>query len=244
MSTRTHTVSAGETLSAIAREAGLTLAEIMAANLNIKDPDVVAVGQTIFIPSSSAGGPAAAVAVAETRIYTVRGGDTLGVIARRYGVEVAELLAANNIANPDRIRAGQQLTIPVKGAPAEPKPRPAEAAPQNGGGQPQAVEARPQNGGGPAGADANAILARCRPSGASERTARQDRLTVTGVAASRRMAATDARMVLPYMSKFDEAARAHGLPPALLAGIASRESRGGAILARDGTGDNGHGFGL
>jgi len=43
--------------------------------------------------------------------YTVRLGDTLFSIARRFGTTVAKLQAANGIANPNRIFAGQVLVI-------------------------------------------------------------------------------------------------------------------------------------
>lgn len=221
---QTHTVNANETLSGIAGRFGLTLADIMAANLNITDPDVIAVGQTIHIPGEG-GARVPTALVAESHIYTVRSGDTMGVIARRYEIDLNELLDANReIKNPDRIRAGQQIIIPARGGTQPDEPQ-------------EVVTGQPAN-------DSNAILARCNPTGASARTARQDKLRVTGVEASKRMAETDARMVLPYMTKFDEAGRAHGLPPALLAAIASRESRGGAVLDRNGEGDHGHGFGL
>jgi LysM repeat protein/peptidoglycan hydrolase-like protein with peptidoglycan-binding domain len=241
---RNHTVVAGDTLASIAAQAGLTLAEVMAANLDIKNPDVIAVGQVILLPAKG-GGDAPAVAVAETTIYTVRSGDSLAVIARRYEIDLPALLAANaNISNPDRIRAGQTIIIPVKMPPPEPRNGNGggngDAQPQDGGGRTRAVGSEAA----PAGEDPNAVLARCPRKGASERTARQDRLSFAGVRASRKMAENDARHVLPFMAKFNEAARRHGLPPALLAAIASRESRGGVILAKDGTGDNGHGFGL
>ncbi|NNE96221.1 MAG: LysM peptidoglycan-binding domain-containing protein [Acidimicrobiales bacterium] len=44
--------------------------------------------------------------------YTVRSGDTLGHIAARYDVSVAQIVAENNITNPNRIRVGQVLSIP------------------------------------------------------------------------------------------------------------------------------------
>lgn len=44
--------------------------------------------------------------------YTVKPGDTLSEIAAQHGVTTAELAAANNLANPDRIFEGQSLTIP------------------------------------------------------------------------------------------------------------------------------------
>jgi peptidoglycan L-alanyl-D-glutamate endopeptidase CwlK len=48
-------------------------------------------------------------------MYTVRKGDTLGGIARRfYGASgrFSLIVAANRITNPDQLRAGQQLIIP------------------------------------------------------------------------------------------------------------------------------------
>jgi len=46
--------------------------------------------------------------------YTVRQGDTLGRIARDNDVSLSDLVAANNLSNPDLIRPGQVLVIPTK----------------------------------------------------------------------------------------------------------------------------------
>ncbi|HMJ26211.1 MAG TPA: hypothetical protein VK475_10295 [Pyrinomonadaceae bacterium] len=93
-----------------------------------------------------------------------------------------------------------------------------------------------------AGAGVNAILDLFQPAGASPKTAKQDHLA-GGVASSETMAKTDRNRVMASKEKFKLAARAHNLPPALLAAIASRESRGGAVL-KNGFGDGGHGFGI
>jgi phage tail protein X len=48
-------------------------------------------------------------------IYTVRKGDTLGAIARRFYGATSRfplIVSANRIANPDRLRIGQSLIIP------------------------------------------------------------------------------------------------------------------------------------
>lgn len=47
-----------------------------------------------------------------TFLYTVRRGDTLWGLSRRYGTTVAELVRLNRIANPNLIYAGQVLRIP------------------------------------------------------------------------------------------------------------------------------------
>jgi predicted chitinase/LysM repeat protein len=44
--------------------------------------------------------------------YSIRSGDTLSGIAGRFNTSAQALAAANNIANPNLIYAGQQLTIP------------------------------------------------------------------------------------------------------------------------------------
>jgi len=62
-------------------------------------------------------------------LHAVRSGETLGMIARRYGVGMQQLAAYNGIANPDRIYAGQALRIPPKIQPTALPPQPTPAAP-------------------------------------------------------------------------------------------------------------------
>lgn len=45
--------------------------------------------------------------------YTVKSGDTMSAIARRYGVSVNVIAEFNGIENVDRIREGQTLVIPT-----------------------------------------------------------------------------------------------------------------------------------
>ena len=80
---------------------------------------------------------APAPAAAETS-YTVAYGDTLWSIADSHGTTVSEIARANNIADPNLIYAGQQLTIPGQAPapavppaapPPEPSPQPAPVPP-------------------------------------------------------------------------------------------------------------------
>lgn len=48
----------------------------------------------------------------EQRTYRVRSGDTLSAIAERFDTTVRALVRANDIENPNEIRAGEELVIP------------------------------------------------------------------------------------------------------------------------------------
>ena len=115
-----HVVAPGETLSAIAHRYGASISALASAN-GISDPDLVRIGARLQVPAGSGGSGGSAAA---TRSHTVASGETLAGIARRYGVTVGALVAANRISNPNLIRIGQALTVPAAtstpGAPAGP----------------------------------------------------------------------------------------------------------------------------
>jgi murein DD-endopeptidase MepM/ murein hydrolase activator NlpD len=53
------------------------------------------------------------VALLSNTTYQVRPGDTLAAIATRYNTSISELVAANNLSNPNQLRINQTLTIPA-----------------------------------------------------------------------------------------------------------------------------------
>jgi len=61
--------------------------------------------------------------------YVVQPGDTLGALAARLGLGVAQLAAHNGLPSPDLIYVGQRLELPQAGGPAA-----QSAAPREGGG--------------------------------------------------------------------------------------------------------------
>lgn len=109
----TYTVQPGDTLFAIAAAHGTTVAQLVALN-GLADPNQLAVGQVLLISPEPAPSPAPSTptAPATTTTYTVVAGDTLFSIGQRFGVSVADLVAANGLANPNALAVGQQLVIP------------------------------------------------------------------------------------------------------------------------------------
>lgn len=132
----TYVVKSGESLWSVAKKHHLTVAELTAAN-SLAANAALRPGQKLKIPGKSgAAAPAAAAATTTTAAapsaksadttatpaaargsndvvkHTVKSGETLGAIARSYGVKASEIAVANNISDPAKIKAGDQLTIP------------------------------------------------------------------------------------------------------------------------------------
>lgn len=123
-----YVVVAGDTLGTIAESfAGVSAVAIMEANA-MSDPNSLYVGQALIIPGYAA--PAAAspqtsleqgtttsatsptVTEDEAVTHVVQPGDTLYGIAEIYNIGAPAIISANNIANGNQLRVGQQLTIP------------------------------------------------------------------------------------------------------------------------------------
>ena len=81
--------------------------------------------------------------LATAKEHVVADGQTIGKIAKRYQISIAELCKANNMSRRDKIKPGQRLTIPEKGetstASFEAEREPARAEPDA---PPRDVEAR------------------------------------------------------------------------------------------------------
>jgi LysM repeat protein len=65
-------------------------------------------------------------------IYTVKPGDTLGLIADQFGVDIEEIIAVNNLADPDWLEPGMRLIIPLKAGPVQPVSDNPTVTPQEG----------------------------------------------------------------------------------------------------------------
>jgi GH25 family lysozyme M1 (1,4-beta-N-acetylmuramidase) len=111
-----HTITAGDTFDSIASKYGVTLRELLIANPQLlRTGDQLTVPVAAAIPSESGGSTGSTSGGGSTstpRTYTVKSGDTLTVIAVKYGTTVAAIASANNITNINNISMGQVLIIP------------------------------------------------------------------------------------------------------------------------------------
>ncbi|HJR73203.1 MAG TPA: LysM peptidoglycan-binding domain-containing protein [Luteimonas sp.] len=116
----TVTVHRGDTLSKIAHDNGVSLSALIAANPQIRNPNLIYAGQTVHLPGGGDGS------------VRVQRGDTLSGIAADRGVSLQSLLQANPQfrSNPDLIYPNQIVRIPGGGS-STPTP------PNNGGGTDQ-----------------------------------------------------------------------------------------------------------
>lgn len=123
----------------ISKRSGVSIAQLKSVN---PGTDAIYAGDTILVPrnvnmSASAvnrqgGGsgksnvtrdrrPAPAAVASSGKMHTLQPNETLYGVARKYGVSVAAIQEANDISNPNSLRAGQNLRIPGTVAVAERK---------------------------------------------------------------------------------------------------------------------------
>ena len=118
-----YTVVSGDSFGRIAQRNNTTVSALRKANPDV-NPTKIRPGQKINVPIADATSTSATLnktaaatetdaASGDTRTYTVKAGDNLTRIAKREGITVRQLSAANNLKT-SQVKVGQKLKIPVK----------------------------------------------------------------------------------------------------------------------------------
>lgn len=145
----THIVQPNETYFSIARRYGVTTDALAKTNPNV-NPSKLQPGMQLNLPgkktapppmpTSQPSAPTPNLSQNQTRpssvapsanppgTHLVQPGESLSVIAHRYRVAMTTLQQANNIADANTLRAGQQLVIPTNHTSSLAKPPPAAAS--------------------------------------------------------------------------------------------------------------------
>lgn len=109
----TYTVVKGDYLTKIAQACALSYDALLKANPEIKNPNIVYVGQVIRIKAGVGLPNVPGVPTTGTLEYIVVRGDTLFKIAVRIGTTTAELLRLNpEIKDASKIFTGQKIRVP------------------------------------------------------------------------------------------------------------------------------------
>jgi membrane-bound lytic murein transglycosylase D len=98
----THVVKRGESMTTIAARYSMTVAELRMLNGMSAGHSLILAGQRLVVRASEG----------VSAVHVVERGDTLTDIATVYGVQLADLLAANRLSARAVIRPGQQIQIP------------------------------------------------------------------------------------------------------------------------------------
>ncbi len=97
-----YVVKKGDTLYGIANKYGITVKELK--ELNNLNSDILSIGMLLNVPSS----------LSSSNTYTVKKGDTLYGIAKKYNLSVDDIKKTNNL-NSNMLSIGQNLIIPIVG---------------------------------------------------------------------------------------------------------------------------------
>jgi LysM repeat protein len=108
-----YIVQPGDTLVSIAEALGIR-ADALAAENGITNVEIIHVGQELLLPNPA--GTATPRPPSDTPPvpvnHVVQSGETLGSIARKYGISASSIARANQITSPDLVSVGMTLAIP------------------------------------------------------------------------------------------------------------------------------------
>jgi len=106
-----YTIKSGDTLYFLAIRYNTTVDAIMKLNPGI-DPNNLQIGQVICIPDTGVSPVPPMPPCTNGFYYTIRAGDTLYLLAQRFGVSVDAIIRANPGIDPNNLQIGQVICIP------------------------------------------------------------------------------------------------------------------------------------
>ncbi|HEX3275124.1 MAG TPA: LysM peptidoglycan-binding domain-containing protein [Gemmatimonadales bacterium] len=110
-STGLHVVRRGETLADLADRYGVTEQQLRSWN-GLGRGGRIRAGQRLRVAPRGGSTTSSSASGERSRTHTVRRGETLTALARRYGVSVQALRAVNGLSDSEDIRAGATIRIP------------------------------------------------------------------------------------------------------------------------------------
>lgn len=130
-------VQKNDTVWALSQKYGVSIKSIESLNNINQNSHLIFVGQEINIPEKNNAEPKTSVSdKVKADSVTVKSGDSLSVIAQRYGVSVNALMQANHLTS-SLILVGQQLNIPSGNTVSTHSTYVAPAAPASSAAKPQ-----------------------------------------------------------------------------------------------------------
>ena len=108
-----YTVRRGDSFSAVSDRYGLLLWITRALNPEVTNEAVITIGQTLYLGRDPMARLAPCPDGKPCHLYTVRSGDRLSTIARRFGLSITGILALNPSLDPALVITGQVLRLPL-----------------------------------------------------------------------------------------------------------------------------------
>lgn len=105
-----HTVAAGDTVSAIAAKYGVSTESVLARN-KLSANSIIHPGKVLSISGSSAAAAPSTSTATASASYTVRAGDTLSGIAADHKISLSNIFSLNGLSGSSIIHPGQKVKV-------------------------------------------------------------------------------------------------------------------------------------
>lgn len=114
-----YIIRPGDTMFRIANQYNISLQQLLRANPQVINPNVIFVGQRLCVPSQiTPRPPVPEPFCTDGTIYIVQRGDSLFTIARKFGITLQRLIQANpQIPDPNVVEIGMRVCVPIQDTP-------------------------------------------------------------------------------------------------------------------------------